>query len=181
MAKSLFCCFLLFASLYRLSRCDLKDNFCSRVSSISVMALFGSCLECTCTFFFILQMCFCYLLLVLPFWACCTRLMSFLKSSICSSSLLSHGGICVLFCVWFSFFLSICLSILAPDNLTVATAAVYMVLCNSRKLVTLYFKYSGSISWFTVVTMVASFLEHFCLGIWYLIVGSVPSNSFSAL
>ena len=68
-------------------------------------------------------------------------------------------SLCFIFCVIQLF--SVCLSILAPDNLTVATVASYMVLCNSKKLVRLYFKYSGSISCFTVVMMVASFLEHF--------------------
>jgi hypothetical protein len=63
----------------------------------------------------------------------------------------------------------------------VATAAAEIVLCNSKKFVTLFFKYSGSIYLFLVVMIVASFLEHFCLGIWYHMVGSVPSNSFSAL
>jgi hypothetical protein len=38
--------------------------------------------------------------------------------------------------------------------------------CNSRKLVTLCFRYSGSISWFVAVIIVASFLVHFCMGIW---------------
>jgi hypothetical protein len=56
-----------------------------------------------------------------------------------------------------------------------------MVLCNSRKVVTLFFIYSGSISWFMAVMIVAKFLEHFCLGICNLMAGSVLSNSHRAL
>jgi hypothetical protein len=106
--KSLFCCFLPFASLYCLSRCDFTDSFYLRVLSTSIMwALFGSCLVCTCTFFCILWICFCNPLLVLPFWACCPCPMSFVKSSVCFLSHLSRGGLCDSFFMWFSFF---CLS-----------------------------------------------------------------------